>query len=99
MKKVKKIFTMVITLCMFIPSMIARAATADALAESLKKDESLKSINATVTYEDNTIELQYNMPESNYKELVFSLVLQQNLVIHYKTKRIHRRTNPNILSN
>ena len=35
---------MVLTLCMFIPSMIARAATADALAESLKKDESLKKI-------------------------------------------------------
>lgn len=85
MKKVKKIFTMVLTLCMFIPSMIARAATADALAESLKKDESLKSINATVTYEDNTIELQYNMPESNSTELVFSY---DGNVIEYKKEEV-----------
>ena len=85
MKKVKRIFTMVLTLWMLIPSMIARAATADALVESLKEDESLKSIHATVTYEDNLIELQYNMPESNYKELVFSY---DGNVIEYRKEEV-----------
>ena len=67
----KKIFILIVVLLMLIPFTVVNAATkTEEIVEDLK--EFSKSFNGTVKYEDDTIEIEWNTPNSKSNEISFS---------------------------
>ena len=64
----KKIFILIVVLLMLIPFTVVNAATkTEEIVEDLK--EFAKSFNGTVKYEDDTIEIEWNTPNSKSNEI------------------------------
>ena len=70
MKK-KKLIKIIMVFLMLIPFTVVNAATkTEQIVESLK--ESVKSYDGTVKYENDTIEIEWNIPNSKSEEVSFS---------------------------
>ena len=67
----KKIFILIVVLLMLIPFTVVNAATkTEEIVEDLR--DFAKSFNGTVKYEDDTIEIEWNTPNSKSNEISFS---------------------------
>lgn len=85
MKKTIKLLVITIIVAMLMPFTIVNATTSrtEEIVESLK--ESAKSYNGTVNYEGNTIEIEWNIPNSKSNTIQFSYA---NNVIEYNQGKI-----------
>lgn len=80
----KKIIKLLLVMVMLIPLTIVNAATkTEELVENLK--EMVKSFDGTLTYENDTIEIEWVIQDSNYGELSFN---HNGNIIEYNSNEI-----------
>ena len=72
MKKTIKLLAITIIIAMLMPNVMVNAATTktEDIVESLK--ENVKSFDGTVNYENDTIEIEWNTPNSKFTEMTYS---------------------------
>ena len=72
MKKTIKLLAITIIIAMLMPNVMVNAATTktEDIVESLK--ENVKSFDGTVNYENDTIEIEWNTPNSKFTEITYS---------------------------
>lgn len=85
MKKTIKILAIIVIIAMLMPFTIVNAETSktEKIVETLEK--LAKSFDGTVKYEDDTIEIEWNTPNSKSTEIVFSY---NGNVIEYNSGKI-----------
>ena len=72
MKRIFKFIAIIVIALMLLPLTVVNAASkAETVIEKLKEDEYFKSINGKVTYENETIEIEYSLPNNTYNEVSF----------------------------